>query len=109
MGTSGRRETEVEVDQRVADSPSSNRTFDVPEVLSQRLDQIIERAARRTKVNRSEVVSALLLTLDPAPEHLDDLVRQYLDADVRACLLEPPSGMTVTVPLPGPGPRSRKH
>ena len=98
---------EVQVDDRLCESPSAHRTFWLPHVLLDRLDKIIEQNGRAVAPLRGEVVGGLLLELEPTAERIEELVRAYRGALVKDCLLEPPTGTTVLADAPHKGRRPR--
>jgi hypothetical protein len=103
-------QVEVEVASLLCDSPGRHRTFRLPDILSERLDEIIARVRRSGVVaTRSEIIGGFLLELGPDPERIEQLARAYRSAHVSDSLLEATPARTVLVDAPAPGPRPRRR
>lgn len=95
----------------VASSQCRNRTFNIPDVVSQALDSIVEDlGAHGYRAGRSDVIAALIVgCLRKQPEDNERLVRSYLKTTVRDALglAEDRDYVSVRTVHPGPRPAIR--
>jgi hypothetical protein len=100
--------------ENLAASRTSNVTFQLPAVLSRRLDEIVqaleregvdasgEKVVQRT-TSRKEVVAALVFAADP--DTLEAMIESYREARAGEALLESRKRGTITLPVGRPGMR----
>lgn len=95
----------VPPDQPVLATSSRNRTFYLPDLVSDRLDDVVERA-RETgyTASRGEIVGALIAFVSESPQETHDLVKRYRILTAKEV---PLTGATETIEVRPirPGPR----
>lgn len=95
-------------DEKAWRSAARNRTFMLPDVISERLDdlsRVLEDAGSHG--TRSDIVACLLLAAPIDPGQLEDLVRAYKQATVSDAYLGDPNGDGLRLKEVHPGPRGR--
>lgn len=90
-------------------SRSRNRTFMLPDVLSERLDALVRLLDDSGfRVTRAEIVGALLFAAEPDADEMDRLVRSFKQATVDAAYLGERQGPGLQLGPTHPGPRKRE-
>lgn len=96
-------------DETVWRTASRNRTFMLPDVMSERLDDLVQRLeVSGVRVTRAEIVGALLLAASTEPDELDRLLRVYRRAVVADAYVGEREGSGLRLRTAHPGPRPRK-
>lgn len=95
-------------DDTVWRTASRNRTFMLPDVVSERLDALVKQLEDSgTRVTRADLVAALLLAASTDAEELDRLVRAYRKAVVADAYVGDRQGPGLRLRAAQPGPRPR--
>lgn len=85
-----------------------NRTFMLPDVVSERLDALVEHLdVTAVRTTRAELVGALLLDARADTQQLEELLRRYRLASVAEAHLGDRHGDRLHLHAPAPGPRPR--
>lgn len=88
---------------------SRNRTFMLPDVISERLDALVQQLDDAgVRVTRAEVVGALLLAASTDADEMGRLVRTYKRAPVADAYFGEPEGPGLKLGATHPGPRPRR-
>lgn len=102
------RDSSLGWDEIAIRTPSRNRTFMLPDVVSERLDALLEHLdAAGVRANRAELVGLLLLDTEPDAQHLETLLRRYRLASVADVHLGDRQGEGLELHPTAPGPRPR--
>lgn len=108
MGTAGVGDSSLGWDQTAVRTRARHRTFMLPDVLSDRLDALVDHLDRNAvHATRADVVGALLLATEPDAEHLEVLLRRYRMASVEDVHLGARQGDRYELHPANPGPRPR--
>lgn len=89
---------------------SRNRTFMLPDVMSERLDALVKQLeGSGTRATRADLVAALLLAASTDTDEIDRLVRAYKKAVVADAYVgdRQGPGLRLRTAQPGPRPRNR--
>ena len=89
------------------ESPGGSVSFVIPHVISERLDELVERAnASGENTNRKELIAALILACNLDGAHLRSSLKRFRTSTVEAAVLnpssEPPDSIEVGAKKPGP-------
>lgn len=96
----------VPPDQPVLSTTSRNRTFCLPDLVSDRLDDVVEKVRQEGyTASRAEVVGALISLTSADPEHLHALMKRYRALTAREVPLAA-QGENIEVRPIRPGPRA---
>lgn len=97
----------VKISDRLATTPSRNRTFCLPDLVSDLVDDLVDRtAAVGYSTKRAEVVAALIVAARTLPpDELEERVREYLTLDVGSIAGDRQRDGMVDLRPPAPGPR----
>lgn len=88
---------------------SRNRTFMLPDVISERLDSLVQQLeVAGIRVTRAEIVGALILAASTDTDEIGRLVRAYKQASVADVYLGAPEGPGLRLETTQPGPRPRR-
>jgi len=106
--TEAARDSSLEWDETAVRTVARNRTFKLPDVVSERLDALVEHlTAQGVRTDRAELVGSLLLAAEPDADHLDALLRRYRLAAVADVHLGDRQGARLELHPAAPGPRPR--
>lgn len=96
-------------DDAVWRTASRNRTFMMPDVLSERLDALVQLLDDDgVRVTRADIVGALVLAAPADADEIDRLVRSYKHAPVTEAFIGEPEGPGLRLGTTQPGPRRRR-
>lgn len=109
MATTGAaHDSSLAWDETAVRTSARNRTFMLPDVVSERLDALVEHLdVVAVRTNRAELVGALLLDTKADTQHLEQLLRRYRLASVADAHLGDQHGERLQLHAPAPGPRPR--
>lgn len=90
-------------------TPGRNRTFNLPDVVTDRLDALLQvMEDQGFRAERTDLVAALICEAEPNGPELQRIVQDYRTMRVRQVVLgADPESTTVVVKPAGPGPRKR--
>ena len=90
-------------------TPSRNRTFMLPDVLSERLDVLVQALEDLgIRATRADVVGALVLAAPADAKEIDRLIRAYKRASVAQAFIGEAVGPGLQLGEIQPGPRPRR-
>ena len=101
---------QLSVKARICGTPARNRTFQLPDVLSDVIDELIDRADEQGySVNRAELVAALVTrAANSTGKEVEEAVREYRLASVGSVVTNKNNDGFVTPRMAGRGPRKRR-
>lgn len=100
----------IRATERVADTASRNRTFWLPDLVSEALDESVARSVKQGyPTKRADVVAALILELQQrSQEEIEDVLRAYARATIEDAFAAHVEDGVIPVPQQAkPGPRRR--
>lgn len=96
-------------DDAVWRTASRNRTFMLPDVLSERLDAIVLHLEEvGVRATRADIVAGLVLAAPVEAHEIEGLVRKYKRATVAEAFVGEPAGPGLRLGSTQPGPRPRR-
>lgn len=100
----------IAVSTPISETQSRNRTFMIPDLVSDLADGLVERIATiGFRTNRAELISALIVKMNESTARdLEQDIRTYLSSDISAALNLSKRTKSVTPKAAQPGPRPRR-